>query len=179
MESFGKRLIGAALLDVDTYEEVEADTTATVQAMTVVILSSVAAGLATVRYGGAKGLLGMTLASLVAWLFWAALIYVVGTKLLPEPQTKSDLGELLRTIGFASTPGLLMVVGLLPLLGGLIGVVVWVWILLATVVAVRQALDYESTGRAVAVCAIGFVIYFLVQRLIAGLLGLGGIALLG
>ncbi len=95
---------------------------------------------------------------LVGWFIWAALTFLIGTKILPEPQTKADLGELLRTIGFSASPGVLRIFGMIPLLGGLIALAASVWMLVAMVVAVRQALDYTSTGRAVGVCAIGWLV---------------------
>lgn len=159
MASFTERLMGAARLDVNTYEEVEADTTATGQALIVVVLSSLAAGIGSIGDVGVVGILGITVSALIGWFIWAGLTYLIGTKMLPEPQTESDMGELLRTIGFASSPGLLRVLGILPLLGGLVSLVASIWMLVAMVVAVRQALDYKSTGRAVAVCLIGFVVY--------------------
>ncbi len=159
MASFSERLMGAARLDVNTYEEVEADTTATGQALIVVVLSSLAAGIGMIGDVGIVGILGVTVSALIGWFIWAGLTFLIGTKMLPEPQTQSDMGELLRTIGFASSPGLLRVLGILPLLGGLVSLVASIWMLVAMVVAVRQALDYKSTGRAVAVCLIGFVVY--------------------
>lgn len=151
MASFVDRMIGAAKLNVATYEEVEADHTATGQAMAVVVLSSVAAGLGmsgafTLR----RSIVGI-IAALVTWFLWAFLTYLIGTKLLPEPQTSSNVGELLRTTGFSSSPGVLRVLGSLPVLGGLISFLISIWMLVAMVIAVRQALDYRSTGRAVGV----------------------------
>ena len=162
MASFVDRVLGAARLDVRTYEEVEADTSATPQAMGVVALAALASGVGVAGAGGA-GAFATVVADLVGWVVWAALIWLVGAKLLPEPQTRADVGQLLRTIGFAASPGLLLVLGILPLVGGPITFVIWIWRLATTVVAVRQALDYKSTGRAVAVCLIGWVVYVVVR----------------
>lgn len=156
--SFGDRLIGAAKLDVNIYEEVEADTSAIGQAMAVVAMASIAAGIGSLRDAGISGLLMGTVGALVGWFIWAGLTYLIGTKMLPEPQTQADMGEMLRTIGFASSPGILRVLGLLPFVGPLVWVITSVWMLLTFVVAVRQALDYQSTARAVVVCLIGFVV---------------------
>jgi hypothetical protein len=158
MSTFAKRMIGAASLDIQTYEEVEADTTATTQAMGVVVLSSLAQGIGFFTQGGGSGFVFGAIGALVSWIIWAFLIYIIGTKLLPEPQTRSDLGELLRTTGFAAAPGLLWVLGVIPFLGGLIMPAVTIWMLIAMIIAVRQALDYESTLRAVGVCLIGWII---------------------
>ncbi len=174
MASFVERMIGAAMLNVDTYEEVEADTNATGQAMAVVALSSVAAGIGMIRHSGITGLLFGTIAALIGWAIWAGLTFLIGTKLLPEPQTKSDFGELLRTIGFAQSPGFARILGFIPILGGLISLVATLWMLVATVIAVRQALDYQSTGRAVAVCLIGFAVYIVVGIMLATVFGIGG-----
>lgn len=168
MATFTERMIGAAKLNVHTYEEVEADTTATGQAMGVVVLASLAGGVGTIARVGALGIVTGTIANLVGWFIWAFLTYLIGTKLLPEPQTKSNVGELLRTIGFSSSPGLLRILGVVPLLGGLIVFVANVWMLIAMVIAVRQALDYTSTWRAIGVCIIGWIILVVFSMFLGG-----------
>ncbi len=160
MNTFLQRLIGAAALDSAIYEEVEADRAATGQALTVIILSSLAAGV------GSRGLGGATLSnaaffafvSLLAWGAWALLTLQIGSRVLPESQTSVDIGELLRTTGFAAAPGILRVFGILPGVTIPVFVITAVWMLAAMVVAVRQALDYRSTGRAIAVCVLGWVL---------------------
>ena len=94
----------------------------------------------------------------------------LGTRFLPGPETEADHGELLRTVGFASAPGVLRVLGVVPGAGPLVFVLVGIWMLVAMVIAVRQALDYESTGRALLVCVIGWLIYFPIQSPILALL---------
>ena len=171
MASFQDRIIRAAKLDVHLYEEVEADQGAMGQAMGIVVLSSVAAGMASIGRVGVGGILVGTIAALFSWFIWAYLTYLIGTKLLPEPQTKADVGELLRTIGFSSSPGLIRVLGIIPYVGGIVFWVASIWMLVAMVIAVRQALDYQSTLRAVGVCAIGWVIQTLVLILLFTILG--------
>ncbi len=166
-----QRMIRAAKLDVTLYEEVEADTTAMGQAMAVVILSSMAAGIGSMGIGGFKGMITLTLMALAAWYLWAYITYFVGTKLLPEPQTQSSPQELLRTIGFSSSPGILRILGVLPGLGSLVLIITGAWMLVAMVVAVRQALDYRSTARAVAVCVIGWVLQTLILTVAFALFG--------
>ena len=161
VRTFLRRLIGAATLDVATYEEVETDRGATAQAGAIVVLSSLAAGIGMRGFGGGGGAASMTFfgaLALMAWGAWALLTYQIGVRILPEPQTRADVGELLRTIGFASTPGLLRIFGALPGLTIPVFTVTTVWMLLAMIVAVRQALDYSSTRRAVAVCVFGWVL---------------------
>jgi len=170
MGSFGDRVIRAAKLDVSLYEEVEADTGAMGQAMGVVVLSSVAAGIGSIARGGAGGILLGTITALIGWYIWAYLTYLIGTKLLPEPQTQADPGQLLRTIGFSSSPGLIRVLGIIPGLETVVFSVAWIWMLVAMVIAVRQALDYRSTLRAIGVCAIGWVIQMLVFLLLLSIL---------
>jgi hypothetical protein len=154
-------MIRAAKLDASVYEEVEHDPSATGQAFLVVIASSLAAGLGVLQPGGVPALLFITLAALLGWVAWAFLTFLIGTKLLPEPQTKSDFGEMLRTTGFSSSPGLIRILGLIPGFGLLSATLAGIWMLVAMVIAVRQALDYRSTGRAIGVCLIGWTIQFL------------------
>ncbi len=166
MAGFTNRVFRAAKLDVHLYEEVEADRGAMGQAVGVVILSSLAAGIGSIYIKGFAGIFSMTIAALFAWFIWALLTYLIGTKLLPEPQTSSSLGELLRTIGFSSSPGLIRVLGIIPLFGGIIFLIAAVWMLIAMIIAVRQALDYKSTWRAIAVCLIGWLIQLVIMYII-------------
>ena len=161
MAGFQDRMIRAAKLDVQLYEEVEADQGARAQAMTVVILSALAAGIGSANVGLLGMVIGM-IGALVGWYVWAFLTYFIGTKFLAEPQTKADHRELLRTIGFSSAPGLIRVLGIIPGLGTLVFPVAAIWMLVAMVIAVRQALDYTSTWRAIGVCVIGWVVQILI-----------------
>ena len=163
MTTFPHRLMGASVLDVDTYEEVEADRGATTQALVVVLASSLASGIGAsgfVRDGRplVEGVFLWSAISLIGWAAWALLVFEIGGRLLPEPETSVDVGELLRTIGFASAPGVLRVFGVIPEIALPVFALTTVWMLIAMVVAVRQALDYRSTVRAVVVCAIGLAL---------------------
>ena len=171
MASFTDRMIRAAKLDVTLYEEVEADKEAMGQAMGVVILSSVAAGIGAIGTTGIKGLFFGTIAALLGWFVWAFLTYFIGTRLLPEPQTKADIGELLRTIGFSSSPGVLRVLAIIPMLGAILNFIIGLWMLVAMVIAVRQALDYKSTWRAVGICLIGWIVQMVIFALFFWLVG--------
>jgi len=171
MASLVDRMIRAAKLDADLYEEVEADPASMGQATTVVLLASIAGGLANLNQMGVGGFVLGAVLSLVGWYVWSFITYWIGTRLLPQPSTEADLGQLLRTIGFASSPGLLRALGVIPGIGPLIVLVSALWSLAAMVVAVRQALDYDSTGRAIAVCVIGWVVQILIVIVPLALLG--------
>lgn len=171
-QTFLRRLVGAAMLDATTYEEVEADRTATGQALTVVVLSSLAAGIGARGADGTATLTffaGASVIALLVWACWALVTFEVGSRLLPSPETKVDVGELLRTLGFAATPGLLQVLGVFPGTTPFVFVICILWTIAAMVVAVRQALDYTTTGRALAVCAVGFTLS-VVAAMVLGLL---------
>ena len=170
MASLKDRIVRAAKLDVNLYEEVEADRGAFGQAMTVVVLSSIAAGIGSIAKGGLGGIFIGTIAALIGWYLWAYLTYFIGTKLLPEPQTKADHGELLRTIGFSSSPGLIRVFGIIPGLGMIVFSAASMWMLVAMIIAVKQALDYKSTLRAVGVCVIGWIVQILIFTFLFGIL---------
>ena len=153
-----QRMLRAAKLDPNLYEEVEHDKSLLKQAMLVIILSSLAAGIGAMGVKGGISLIATTVAALIGWVIWAFIVYFVGVKLLPTPETESSPGELLRTIGFSSSPGVIRILGIVPGLFNISSFIAQVWMLAAMVIAVRQALDYKSTGRAILVCIIGWFI---------------------
>lgn len=161
MNPFIDRVIRAARLDVQVYEEVEADAAATGQAAAVVLAASVAAGIGLGGFGIGDILL-VAIGALIGWVIWAALTYFIGARLLPEVETQADVGQLMRTMGFSSAPGVLRILGIVPGLTWLVFAITGLWMLAAMVIAVRQALDYRSTGRAIAVCVIGFIAQIIV-----------------
>ena len=171
MSNFIDRMMRAAKLDVNLYEEVEADKSAFNQAMGVVALSGLAAGIGSIGTTGVAGIFTGTLTALIGWFIWAYITYIVGTKLLPQPQTRADYGQLLRTVGFSSSPGLIRVLGVIPVLSGIVFIASSIWMLIAMVIAVRQALDYTSTLRAVGVCIIGWIIQVITLILFFSIFG--------
>lgn len=164
--SLGERMIGAALLRPEVYEEVEADSGATGQAALVVGIVAVAAAIGGVRAGGAGFFSGL-IAVYLGWLLWSGITYLVGDKLLGGTAT---WGELLRTVGFAQSPGVLYILAFIPLLGGIVALVVWIWLIIAVVVAIRQALDF-GTGKAILTAVIGFVGYLILAGVVGWLIG--------
>ena len=153
--AFWRRVYRAALLDACLYEEVEADRSALPQAALVVLLASLGFGIGSFENGGWVGIAWTTGGMLIGWAGWASISYWIGVGLLAGPQTESDHGELLRTIGFSAAPGLLAVFGLVPGSNPWLFFALVAWMFVAMVVAIRQALDYCTTLRAIAVCAIG------------------------
>jgi hypothetical protein len=163
MSTFVARMTGAARLEAKIYEEVEADVTATGQAVLVIVLSSVATaiGLARATAPDMPLFVAYTTTALAAWVAWSALVYLIGVHLLPEPQTRATVGEVLRTTGFASTPGIFRILGVVPLLGPLLFVIGSVWMLATMILAIRQALDYRHVTRALIVCLVGWLLSLL------------------
>jgi hypothetical protein len=166
MASIQNRVIGALQLNVATFEEVEHDQTATGQAALVVLAGAISGGLGTGRLTGI--VLGAIL-GLAGWAVGSYVVMFVGTRLLPGKNTEADFGQLARTIGFAQAPNLLGILGIVPILGYLVRLVLGIWVLVAMVIAVRQALDYDDTFRAVIVCVIAWVIMFVMTMLVATL----------
>ena len=156
IQIFANRVYRAIKIDVDLYEEVENDKNATFQAGLVVVISSSAAGVGALHLGASNFLLAPVM-SLISWYVWAYIIYFVGVKLLPETKTKSNHGELLRTIGFSSAPGIIRVFGITPDLMAVTFIGSAFWMLACMVVGVRAALDYKSLGRALSVVIIAWI----------------------
>jgi len=150
------RIFRAIKIDVELYEEVERDKSATIQAGFVVVLSSMAAGVGALQLGASNFLLA-PIVSLISWYVWAYIIYFVGVKLFPEKNTKSNHGELLRTIGFSSAPGLIRVFGVTPDLMAVTFIGSAFWMLACMVVGVRAALDYKSLWRALGVVIVAWL----------------------
>lgn len=164
--TFGQRLTGVLKLHPATFEEIEASPSATWQAVAVVVIASVAAGIGAGLTRGPLSLVQVTLAALIGWIMWAGVTYLIGGRLLREPGTHTDMGELLRVIGFSYAPNMFAFFAFIPFLGRVVQVVVAFWLLAATVIAVRQALDYRSTARAVAVVLIGWLLFVLITAFV-------------
>lgn len=162
--SLTDRMLDAARLDVDTYEEVEADESATTQAATVVAIVAVAQAIGSIGLG-AGGVIGGLIAAILGWLLWSGVTYLIGDKLLGGTAT---WGELLRTIGFAQSPGVLYVLGAVPVVGGLIRFAVAIWILFAGIIAIRQALDF-GTGRAIMTAVLGWLMIVIPLAILTGI----------
>ncbi len=160
MATFIRRVVGAACLRSATYEEVEAEPAATPQALGVVLLAGLGTGVGWAGIGGDRlwATVVLSVLAVAAWIAWALVTYLIGFHLLPEGQTRANPGELLRTLGFAQAPPILNALGAVPGVGGAVLGFTAVWALAAMVVAIRQALDYTSTLRAVGVCVAGWVL---------------------
>lgn len=159
----GSRMTGAMCLDAGTYEDVEADRRATWQALIVVVLASVSAGIGFPPREGASltAVAVQSAGALLGWFAWSALVYLLGVHVFPAAETRSSIGELLRTTGFSTAPGVLLVFGIMPVIGGPLLALTTVWMLTTMVMAVKQALDYASVARALAVCAASWLLAFL------------------
>ncbi len=168
---FMARIIRAAKLESHLYEEVETDKDATRQALVVVLLSSLAASIGASTHAGLDGLVMGGLVALFAWYVWTFITYIMGAKLFPVSQTSTSHRELWRTLGFASAPGVLRIFGAVPGLTGIAFLVAAVWMLIAAVIAVRQALDYTSTVRAAGVCVPGWLVHVFLLFFLLLLLG--------
>ena len=169
------RMLGAARLDSHTYEEVERDKKATVQALAVVVLVTIASLIGALFAGEdidvVRGVvLGATL-GIIFWALWALFAYIIGATILKTDQTEADWGQLARCTGFAQTPRLLSVFYFVPVAGGFFVAVGLLWSLAAMVVGVRQALDYTSTCRAFFVALISFIPALVTYGILAFILG--------
>ncbi len=169
MAGFTERMMGAATLDVPTYEEVEHDRTATGQAAGVVALVAVAGAIGSIN-AGPLGVIGALAAAFIGWFIWSAVTLFIGTRVFAGT---ADMGEMLRTLGFAQAPGVLKVLGIVPILGWLAGLAVGIWMLVCGVVAVRQALDF-TTGKAIGTVVLGWLCYMVVAMLLGGVLSVFG-----
>ena len=166
-----ERMIRASRLDINMFEEVEADTSATNQALLIVALVALATGIAALGTTGPIGLFVGVVLAIAGWALWAWIVHLIGTKIIPSHSTHADWGQLARTLGFAQSPGIFRALGFIPVVGNIIFAVASIWMLVAMVVAVRQALDYTSTLRAIAVVLIGSIPYLVLMSIAFALLG--------
>jgi len=173
MSSFANRVVQAALLNPGIYEEIEADFSARalLQALVVVLLSGIAAGIGTSRNFDLQPIVMMSAASVISWSIWALITMVIGTRLFAQPQTQTDYEEMLRVLGFSASPGFLRILGILPGFGGLILLISEIWMFAAMIIALRQALDYTSTLRAFGVCIVGWIVQLVLIALPLYLIG--------
>jgi hypothetical protein len=161
MTLFFRRFIGVLVLDAGTFEDIEADRRAGMQSVLVVMAVCLAGGFGAMGFGaGLNGVVTGALMVLGAWLVWVGIIATVGTVTLPEPQTRTNVRELLRVLGYAAAPGMFLAFAAMRPAAPIIAVIVAAWMIAAAVIGVRQALDYKHTGRAIAVCTIAWLLSF-------------------
>ncbi|MCP4630914.1 MAG: hypothetical protein GY850_46515 [bacterium] len=165
MNRFLNRFFRAAKLDVTLYQEIIADKGTLNQALIVVFIYSMAAAYGTFGGGGASKTNIVMITTLLGWYVWAFSTYIVGARILPESQTRPDRKALMRALGFASAPGILRLLGFIPGLGFVVLLAATGWMIAAATVGVKQALNYESTFRALGVCIIGMIISAVFQGL--------------
>jgi hypothetical protein len=178
MASFQDRVVGALRLQATTFEEVEHDASATSQAAMLVVAGALSGAIASVAWTGISWVVMAIVLQLIGWVIGSFVILIVGTKLFPGKNTEADMGQMLRTVGFANAPNLFGVLGIVPFLGLLISFVIAIWVLVAMVIGVRQALDYDDTLKAVIVCVVAWVI-MLVVTMTASLFGLTAAGMAG
>lgn len=166
MATLTERMVGAMQANVKTFQEIEADSNAMGQAVAVIVIAGVAALIGNVwRAGIGVGVMRL-ISSIIGYALWSLIVVLVGTKLMPEPTTKADFNEGFRVIGFTASPGIFNVLAIVPFLGQLISFVIWIWMVVIGVVAVREVLDYTSTARAIVVCLIAAVVCWIITFLI-------------
>jgi Yip1 domain len=170
--TFGDRVVGAMKLDPSAFEDVERDSTAMGQAVGVIVLAAVAEGIGWIFYGGLTGIVTTALMSIIAFLIWSLIVWLVGTKVMPEPTTKADFPETFRVLGFAAAPGLAGFVTIIPVLGWLLWLGILVWKIAAMIVAVKAVLDYSTIGKAIVVVLIGFVAYLVAAAILSAIFGM-------
>jgi hypothetical protein len=158
MASFGERVVGAMKLDANTFEEIERDQNAMGQAVGVIALAAVSTGIGWIFRGGVGGIVSGVIVQLVGYAIWALVVWLIGTKVMPDPETKADFPETFRTIAFAAAPGVLGIITIIPILGRLLWLALAVWSMVAMVVAVKAVLDYSTIGKAVIVVVIGWIV---------------------
>jgi len=158
MADLTTRMIGAMQADVKTLTEIENDPSAFGQAVTVIVIAGVASLIGNIFRVGIGGGIFALVASLAEYALFSLLVFLIGTKIMPEPATKADFNETFRVVGFAAAPGVLNVLAIVPYLGPLISLLIGIWSLVIGVIAVREVLDYSNTGRAIIVCLIAGIV---------------------
>lgn len=171
--SYVDRLRGALLLDSRAYREVEQDTEATGQAGLTVVLAALATGIgAVLSRDMVRNVVGLIISSGLQWIVFSVVAYLVGSAVFATPRTSVTLGQVLRTVGFAQAPKLLLVLGIIPILGWVVGLVVFFWFLAAAIVALREAFEFD-TGRAIATGIVALIGAVIVDAIFSIFLGIG------
>lgn len=169
---FTNRIWRAIRLDSTVYERVEHDKSFDLQSISIIILSSVAAGIGSLNTVAFPDVLINISAALFGWFLWAYLTMFLGTRYMPELLTEATYGQMVRTAGFASSPGLFRIFGIVPYIGTAVFFIAQIWMLLAMVIAVKQALDYRSSFKPFFVSMIGWSIQIAIWFLIGNILNL-------
>lgn len=171
--SYADRLRGALMLDARTYRDVEQDTNANGQAALTVVLAALATGISAILSRDVvQNVLGLVLSSVLQWVVFSFVAYFVGASLFATSQTSVTPGQVLRTIGFAQAPKIFAVLGIIPLLGWIVGLVVFFWFLAAAILALREAFEFD-TGRAIGTGLIALIGILIVDIVLGAVFGIG------
>jgi hypothetical protein len=161
-------MIRAARLDIPFYNEVEQNLNETSNALIVVVIVALASGIAALTQNvGIVGVIVSVLSALIGWAAWAFVIYLIGTRVYNATAT---VGEVLRTTGYAQAPGVLNILGIIPFLGPLVGLVVGIWTLVTSFIAAREALDLDNTKTAITVI-LGFLAFIVISVVLGVIFG--------
>lgn len=175
--SFTNRLVGVLRLSPATFEDVEHDQNATVQALIVVVLAALTTGIGAAGNNGNSGLIGGIVGAILGWIAFSVFAFAIGARFFATSATSVSIGQVLRTVGFAQAPKLLLIVGFVPIFGGIVALIAWIWFVAAAVVGLRQAFDF-TTERAIGT-AVGALIAQAIVAIIIGLIFGVGAAVFG
>lgn len=171
--SYADRIRGVLMLDARTFRDVEQDTDANGQAALTVVLAALATGLTAILGRDiVQDSLGLLISSILQWIVFSLVAYFVGTMFFATPQTSVTPGQVLRTIGFAQAPKFFAILGIIPLLGWLVGLVVFVWFLAAAIMALKEAFEFD-TGKAIGTGIVALIGIIIVDIVLAVVFGIG------
>jgi len=151
------QLIRAIQLEPQVFRELAQDKASLVSAMALALFSSAAAGVGSVG-GYAEKIPQAIGTALLAWFLWVLLIYALGAKCFPAKR-RTSLTAILCAAGFASTPGLLRFLAYFPVFSVIVSFGAALWMFASMLVAMKEALHYESMPRTAAVIGIGWIAY--------------------
>jgi hypothetical protein len=183
-EGIVSRMIRAAKLDKTFYNEVRGNTSLTKEALLVVIICAAVSGMGSI-IGGAYSyfegtgfntaivnLVVKVLTVVLGYFIWVSVAHIIGTRYLGG---KGEVSELRRTLGYAMSPLVLNVLVILPCLE-IVGLVVWIWTLLAGFIAVRETLKFDNI-KALVTVIVGWLIIIVMGVILSRILGIGAFAI--
>ena len=152
MKPIFKRMQRAIMLDQTLFDEIVADPSIQGQSVWVVAIFAMTTAFGTFSMiSGTAVNIGL-ITTIITWYIWAFSVFYVGTRILGPMSEGSDRKTIMRVVAFASAPGVIRLLGVIPKITMIILAISSIWILIAAVMGLKKVFVQATTAKITMVC---------------------------